>query len=894
MSPKGPGFSIILAGGKGTRMGSANRHKVCFEIDGKPAIVRALESYNACNVKQHVVIVGSLAGQVVETVGKQFDNAVFAYQAQQLGTANAVSVGIRALAAIDGDADVLVVAGDRLIENSVLERFFDFYYSNRLELALLTTPNAEDSSQGRVVLDGDGEPVAIVEKADIRQREVFRELRLAVADGGSFSAAELVEKMKTGLGTEKSGKLEKAFGDLWRLAAAGELCLDAGNIDDFAAEEMTKFVFPAAGGGTSTMTPAEVDSTPAVNTSVYLVKLSALRWALNSLTRNNAQQEEYLSDIMMILRAAGGFRLGMLKIDNPSYILGFNDPAELLTVEDHIKARSRDVVEAALPDGDSYRSIDAWLDEFRMFADGRDQGPLAEEMRRAYSEGMIPERVDNYIEILEAAKIKLGGGDHRVLLERSPGRLNVMGRHIDHQGGNCNLMTIGYENLMLIHPRNDDCIRISNLNPSFKEYEFSIGGMLHDLPWNDWVSLVNSDKVSKMLNAYRGEWIHYIKAAVLRLQKKFKHHKLRGMDILVSGNVPMGAGLSSSSSLVVGTADAVVAANRLETFPSQLVSLCGEGEWLVGTRGGSADHAAVKLGEKGRVVNVTFFDFAIQRVVKFPHNHAMVVCDSGIKAEKSANARDQFNHRIACYRIGLELIRAGFPQYRPLLEHLRDVNVHRLGIPLTWIYRILLHLPENATRDELRAMLPTVDLEPYFATHQAPADGLYPIRGVVFFGLSESERSRLYPKLLAAGMIDEIGRMMNRSHDGDRVSVIRGGKRVAYEAPVSNSHLLKLIADLESGLLDEVAAAQLQWQPGAYACSLPDIDAMVDLALEVDGVAGAQLAGAGLGGCMMVLVRSDAVEALKSRLEDGYYAPTGRTPNILTCRPVAGSGILLG
>jgi N-acetylgalactosamine kinase len=68
---------------------------------------------------------------------------------------------------------------------------------------------------------------------------------------------------------------------------------------------------------------------------------------------------------------------------------------------------------------------------------------------------------------------------------------------------------------------------------------------------------------------------------------------------------------------------------------------------------------------------------------------------------------------------------------------------------------------------------------------------------------------------------------------------------------------------------------------------------MVDISSAVPGVAGAQLAGAGLGGCMMVLARVDAVDALRAELTAKYYQPAGRPPRILLCRPVAGAGILL-
>ena len=50
----------------------------------------------------------------------------------------------------------------------------------------------------------------------------------------------------------------------------------------------------------------------------------------------------------------------------------------------------------------------------------------------------------------------------------------------------------------------------------------------------------------------------------------------------------MGAGLSSSSAVVVAMAEAAVALNGLDVTPQQFVDLCGEGEWFVGSRGGSA------------------------------------------------------------------------------------------------------------------------------------------------------------------------------------------------------------------------------------------------------------------------------------------------------------------
>lgn len=140
-----------------------------------------------------------------------------------------------------------------------------------------------------------------------------------------------------------------------------------------------------------------------------------------------------------------------------------------------------------------------------------------------------------------------------------------------------------------------------------------------------------------------------------------------------------------------------------------------------------------------------------------------------------------------------------------------------------------------------------------------------------------------------------LGRLMNVSHDGDRVIAIdKDGNELEYRAPISNDHLFSLIDDLESGDLERVERAQLQWQPGGYCCSLPEIDRMVHIALQTKGVVGAQLAGAGLGGCMMVLAHRDTVSSLINNLNEQYYNTHDKPPTILVCRPVAGSGVLLG
>jgi CTP:molybdopterin cytidylyltransferase MocA len=67
MPSNDPLFTIILAGGKGSRMRSRDRHKVCFDVAGVPAIVRAIDAYNLLGVTQNVVVVGEMAASATSS-----------------------------------------------------------------------------------------------------------------------------------------------------------------------------------------------------------------------------------------------------------------------------------------------------------------------------------------------------------------------------------------------------------------------------------------------------------------------------------------------------------------------------------------------------------------------------------------------------------------------------------------------------------------------------------------------------------------------------------------------------------------------------------------------------------------------------------------------------------
>jgi galactokinase len=74
-----------------------------------------------------------------------------------------------------------------------------------------------------------------------------------------------------------------------------------------------------------------------------------------------------------------------------------------------------------------------------------------------------------------------------------------------------------------------------------------------------------------------------------------------------------------------------------------------------------------------------------------------------------------------------------------------------------------------------------------------------------------------------------------------------------------------------------------------YEVSCKELDWMVQLANQEDGVMGARMTGGGFGGCTVNLVRSDKVEAFCSRVSEGYRAKTGQVPEIYISHAAAGA-----
>lgn len=466
------------------------------------------------------------------------------------------------------------------------------------------------------------------------------------------------------------------------------------------------------------------------------------------------------------------------------------------------------------------------------------------------------------------------------ILGKVPARINLLGTHVEHQGGYVNTLAVNHSLRFAAACRKDSILCVQNQDASFPEVTFDLHDMLPASPisWNEYI---RTEKIRP------GHWENYIRA-VCAYYALLKGKQLRqGLNIYFSGNIPVGAGLSSSSSLVVAMTLVLAKAHQWNYTPEELVEIAGRAEWYVGTRGGWGDHAAMIFGKKDRMAHFCFFPFQLE-YFHFPSHLSVICAHSMVKAKKSGQARHIFNQRIACYHIGLKLIHQSFPELEDKWPNLRDIN--SVNLSEDTIYEILLSLPVSLNREELYQALPGNEqfLDELLETH--PHNESYPIRNVISYGIAECERSRAGAVLMKNHQYHEFGRLMSISHDGDRVTTWCDNEKTPFLWQASEQNILAHRERCrEIPFVEKVSSLALM--PGAYHCSLPELDFIVDTVQSIPGVLGAKLTGAGLGGTVLILAEKDKEDAITSLLQEKYYEPRNFSPRIFACQSVDGAHI---
>jgi len=168
--------SVILAAGQGTRMKS-DLQKVLHPLMGKPLVAYAVETMRALTESQPVLLVGRGTDAVCEVVGQ---DAVFVEQAEQKGTGHAV---LQARDTLRGQSDLVLVtyADMPLLTAETLHQLVERQQQNTGPLTMLTLVTNTPRGFGRIVRDGSGGVLKIVEEAVATPEELaIRELNAGV------------------------------------------------------------------------------------------------------------------------------------------------------------------------------------------------------------------------------------------------------------------------------------------------------------------------------------------------------------------------------------------------------------------------------------------------------------------------------------------------------------------------------------------------------------------------------------------------------------------------------------------------------------------------------------------------------------------------------------------
>lgn len=235
-------------------------------------------------------------------------------------------------------------------------------------------------------------------------------------------------------------------------------------------------------------------------------------------------------------------------------------------------------------------------------------------------------------------------------LVRAPGRVNLIGEHVDYCGLPVLPMALRRDVALLFRPRDDGRVRLVSLASGLGPREFELASTIQ--PFEP------------------GDWGNYAKAAAQALVRDVRLE--RGMDAVVASTVPPASGLSSSAALVVACALALLAAGERERpDPLLLAELCAEAEHYVGTRGGGMDQAASLCGQSGHALRIDFAPLRIEPIA-VPPDWRFVVAHSLVLADKSGSARAAYNQRRAQCEEALRRVRA-LPELAPPPRTWRDL-----------------------------------------------------------------------------------------------------------------------------------------------------------------------------------------------------------------------------
>jgi len=367
------------------------------------------------------------------------------------------------------------------------------------------------------------------------------------------------------------------------------------------------------------------------------------------------------------------------------------------------------------------------------------------------------------------------------VLARAPGRVNLLGEHVDYNDGPVLPAAIDRSVLFAARSTRQEIVHLHAL----------------DLGERTSFSLSSVEEKEDLAGQSLPTWALYPAGVAWSLQRA--GYTLHGLNVVYTSEVPIGAGLSSSAAVEVGFGMLWDSLCDLRIGKLALAQLCQRAENdYVGVACGLMDQFASACGVARHAL---YFDTRSLEwhPVPLPSGTAVVIADSGVRRSLKESA---YNERRRSCEQAVELLRKHLPE----IHSLRDVS-------------------------------PT----------EFAAYGYF---------LPEIVQRR------AEHVVKEIARV------NSAVTALQRQDAAAFGALMYASHAS--LRDL-------------------YQVSIPELDALVEIARKLSGCLGARLTGAGFGGCTVNLVEVDRVQMFMEELKDAYRRHTGLQAQVYLCQASAGA-----
>ena len=247
-------------------------------------------------------------------------------------------------------------------------------------------------------------------------------------------------------------------------------------------------------------------------------------------------------------------------------------------------------------------------------------------------------------QLLDGFQARFGSG---ASIFRAPGRVNLIGEHTDYNDGFVLPAAIEFYCWAAVAPRNDRKLVIysENLKETIE---------------------VNLDSLSPPAKKH---WANYPLGVAWALRQAGK--PVTGANSYIAGEVPLGAGLSSSAAIEVAVGFALLRNSGYEVERTQLAQLCQKAEnEFVGARVGIMDQFVSCYGRASHALLLDCRSLEYD-YVKIPPDLQLVICNTMVKHDLASG---EYNARRAECEEGVRVLREVFPEIRAL----RDVSLYQL------------------------------------------------------------------------------------------------------------------------------------------------------------------------------------------------------------------------